>query len=410
MTDEIKIGKKQPRIEDPLSSDRYYDDNRRHSSGAPNQGYGDRENNRSHDRGDYSRQERRRSSDPYDRPFPSREGRQQQQQQQRTDYSQGNFRGRGRYGGGRGGRGRGRDTTVSAANRGGEQHQQRVPKIPGNVVERSTIIQLAPEVAMTKDLLKSVMEYKDAELASNLKQIAHVLVESRDLEGLHAEDTADLFVKFLTLLSVECSTTATLLALISKAQRQFPIRVIEKLIGVLIEALSEDDVLLSKLCLRAVSVLVSCKALNPEFLIKILTPMVAVIETYDSNPSVSNFSPSDVNARVGVCAYLLASTLPWCIMTMSEHTGGGIAFAKKCASVLRAFTEKYRSPFDMNQANAIFLENSWSDIGDQSKGSEDDSKPKDAACWDSIWSAAHSTCGMCNQYGSSIRDTMRLVP
>ena len=140
-------------------------------------------------------------------------------------------------------------------------------------------------MSVTKDLLKGLLEYAGVELAQNMKDVAMALVSSGDFEAF-PEETSDLFVKcpifpkineilllnfyffllfyrFLCQLSVECSTVATLLALISKTNRAFPALVVAKVSLVLLEALAEDDVPVAKLCLRAFASLAASRAVAP---------------------------------------------------------------------------------------------------------------------------------------------------
>ena len=55
---------------------------------------------------------------------------------------------------------------------------------------------------------------------------------------------------------------ATLLSIISKSDRDFPTLVLQKLEFVTLNYLEEDDVLASKLCLRALASMASSKAIS----------------------------------------------------------------------------------------------------------------------------------------------------
>ena len=103
------------------------------------------------------------------------------------------------------------------------------------------MLALKPSIALTKDLMIKVFESKGKELAENLKAIAEATIDTGDLEN-DTEDTADLFIKFLLQLSVECSSVATIVAIISKSNRVWTSLVLKKLARSFENALSVDDV------------------------------------------------------------------------------------------------------------------------------------------------------------------------
>ena len=209
----------------------------------------------------------------------------------------------------------------------------------------------------------------------------------------YEEDTADLFVKFMLQLSVGCSAVTTLLALISKLDRQFPKVVLQKIGSSFTSALKVDDVLVAKLCIRVYSSLASCKVVSPHVLLAILQPLLGV--------AIEGISASGhVSQRSQAAYYLLATAMPWCAYFLAS-TGESDAkeFLESVASHLTHFMAIYKSPFNVGQSNAIFCENPW-DSGEDETEAEVNSvgamlKPTGAACGDSIWCAAtvaHEIC------------------
>ena len=210
---------------------------------------------------------------------------------------------------------------------------------------RSTQIALPPAVSVTKDLLKSLIANEDNELSSNIQTVAEVLLESGDLENF-SDQTSDLFVKFLTQLSVESSIIITLLGLISKFNRKFPRLVLDKVFSLLVDSIQDDDVLVSKMCLRVFACLTSCKILEIETLLVLLSPILSTAQR-----SVDPDGRLDPQAQVA--CYLLASTIPWCVLKLNENEIG-LTFLKDLNSLFDTILSHYRSPYNVGEANAIF--------------------------------------------------------
>ena len=101
-------------------------------------------------------------------------------------------------------------------------------------------------IEVTKSLLLGVLSPREGDEGLGIKDVANALIESGDLDNM-VDEEADLFLKFMLQLSVECSTICTMLALISKENRRFPLVVLEKLSKSFCSALNSDDVLVSKL-------------------------------------------------------------------------------------------------------------------------------------------------------------------
>jgi hypothetical protein len=143
---------------------------------------------------------------------------------------------------------------------------------------------------------------------------------------------------------------ATLLAVISKQNRDFPTVVLDKLCFIVTISMQEGDVLVAKLGLRCLACLASaqCLALDGDGgLSGVLAPLLEKVEIAladaaakpdPSRPPIALMQgDSEVQSQGAVACYLLASTLPWCAG----------ALAKVCAfcSVLHAIVRTHYFDF-----------------------------------------------------------------
>ena len=231
-------------------------------------------------------------------------------------------------------------------------------------------------MSVTKDLLKSLIANEDNELSNNIQTVAEVLLESGDLENF-SDQTSDLFVKFLTQLSVEASIIITLLGLISKFNRKFPKLVLDKVFSLLVDSIQDDDVLVSKMCLRVFACLTSCKILDIETLLVLLSPILSIAQR-------SLGSDGRLDPQTQVACYLLASTIPWCVLKLNENEIG-LAFLKDLNSLFDNILSQYRSPYNVGEANAIFYLNI-------NQESEQDNIPSSLSSTDMCSDAVKLTC------------------
>jgi hypothetical protein len=203
----------------------------------------------------------------------------------------------------------------------------------------------------------------------------------------YADDMSDLFVKCFTQLSVQIPIISTTLALISKSNRDFPSLVIQKLTSQLVDLVSEDDVLTSKLCLRALACLASCQVLDVggrNGFGAVLNTLLDLVENEVLHENVNM-----LQASTQVSCYLLASTLPWCVTVLAATDDGSRALLQRIEKVVSKVVNEYKSPYDTGRPNAIFHENLWIEEEDQSEDVSSTDGPKGAACWDSIWASCN---------------------
>jgi len=124
---------------------------------------------------------------------------------------------------------------------------------------------------------------------------------------------------------------ATLLAVISKQNRDFPAVVLDKLCFIVTISMQEGDVLVAKLGLRCLACLASaqCLALDGEGgLSGVLAPLLekvdAALADASAKPDASRppvalmQGDGDVQSQGAVACYLLASTLPWCTGALTK--------------------------------------------------------------------------------------------
>ena len=285
-------------------------------------------------------------------------------------------KGRGR---GRGGRGRGK------------------PRVPGNIVQKSNVQSLPDEVGMGKALLTALCDYTLMEttddIPSNILQLAEVFISSGDLDSF-ADEYSDLFVKSFGQLSIQVPIVSTLLALISKSNREFVTLVLDKLCFICTLSITEGDILVSKLTLRCLASLCSCNVLAVQGeggLISIITPLLALMDQalaeFKSNSNSKKKlglmqTSSKTQIQGSVACYLVASTIPFCADILNSSAPGKVLLLK-CASSIREVEQKYKSPFDVGGTHAVVHEN----VMDEAAAGEG---PDETSTWDNLWSACHA--------------------
>ena len=350
-------------------------DRRRYSGGDY-----DRNDNRrrySNERNDYHQHHHRNRSPNY-RANHNRNNR----------YNQGNSRDNKAYRAGGRGRGRGRGK----------------PRVPGNIVQKSNIQSLPDAVGMGKALLTALCDYTLMEttddIPSNILQLSEVFVSSGDLDD-YADEYSDLFVKSFGQLSVQVPIVSTLLALISKNNREFTTLVLDKLCFITSLSINEGDILVSKLALRGLASLCSCNVLAIEGeggLISVITPLLALMDQalgeFKSSNSNNKRLPlmqtgSKIQIQGSLACYLVASTLPYCAEVLHNSAAGKVLLLK-CAATIREVEQKYKSPFDVGGTHAIVHEN----VIDEAAAGEG---PNETSVWDNLWSACHAATESINK-------------
>ena len=254
----------------------------------------------------------------------------------------------------------------------------RGPRLPGNVKERTTQVFVSEQVMLSKEIITRLGDFRSdsndpEQMISDMREMAEVLVSTNDLKTFR-DDMSELYVKCMSQLSIQGPLVATLLALMSKANNEFPAYVVGKMSTIFNNSVSKGDILNAKLLLRAFSVLASAGALaisgEGGFATLVETLLVAA-EGRVGTPSISFVQQ--------VSTYLLASSAPWLAAIVVHRCG---ALAARCREVFRGVLSGWKSPFDTNGRNAIFNVNTIM-LEDPTQG------PEDMACWDTLWEACN---------------------
>jgi hypothetical protein len=166
--------------------------------------------------------------------------------------------------------------------------------------------------------------------------------------SVYPEEISDIFIQCFTTLSIQVPIIATLLAVIFKSDATFPIIVIEKLGSKLLQSLSDDDVQVSKLVLRAIASLSAsnCMVLSGPGSIN------SVLETF-LDITESSFVDGKLDYQGQVTAFLISSTLPWIASKLNTDDEGKMVL-ERSRILLEKVVNDYYSPYEVGGQQAIF--------------------------------------------------------
>ena len=211
----------------------------------------------------------------------------------------------------------------------------------------------------------------------------------------------------MSTLSVQASTYATLLSIISKSNKNnhtFAVSVIEKLMHQkLLKSIIDNDVLTSKIVLRSLACILSCHSLTlegDEGFAALLETLITIAYT-SWNDNITTIGGAGVGgsdtllSELGQAViYLLATTLPWAIVALL-HTQLGASLVDRCIPLFTRIITEYRSLYSTGGKLAIFhmdnllvdedtgnYESSHIHLGPSASGSP--------VCWDNLWEACKS--------------------
>ena len=214
----------------------------------------------------------------------------------------------------------------------------------------------------------------------------------------------------MSTLSVQASTYATLLSIISKSNKNnhiFALSVIEKLIHQkLLKSIIDNDVLTSKIVLRSLACILSCHSLTLEgdegfagLLESLIT--IAYASWNDTNSTNTTIGGAGVGgsdtllSELGQAViYLLATTLPWSIVVLL-HTQTGASLVDRCIPLFTRIITEYRSLYSTGGKLAIFhMDNLLVDEDttnyELSHIHLGPSVPGSPVCWDNLWESCKS--------------------
>ena len=210
----------------------------------------------------------------------------------------------------------------------------------------------------------------------------------------------------MSTLSVQASTYATLLSIISKSNKNnhtFALSVIEKLIHQkLLKSIIDNNVLTSKIVLRSLACILSCHSLTLEGddgfagLLESLITIAYASWNDNTTTTTTGVGGSDtlLSEQGQAVIYLLATTLPWSIVALL-HTQTGASLVDRCIPLFTRIITEYRSPYSTGGKLAIFHMDNL--LVDEDTGDYESSHihlgpsaPGSPVCWDNLWESCKS--------------------
>jgi hypothetical protein len=202
----------------------------------------------------------------------------------------------------------------------------------------------------------------------------------------------------MSLLTVQASIISTVLALISQQDTTFTSLVLSKLVNNrLVKSLSDGDMLTSKVILRSLATLASCKCLTLEGLngfCNLLHMFISVsCSGWSTNTEKSGNSPS-LSPEEQARTYLIAQTVPWALDILVKSEIGRATLDRVLPILMRVLSD-WRSPYCPGGKLAIFHLDSAEQIESNYRLSE--GPLGGSACWDSLWEACSKCLDMIHQ-------------
>lgn len=236
---------------------------------------------------------------------------------------------------------------------------------------------MSEQVLLSKEIITRLGDFRSdpndpEQMLSDMREMTEVLVSTNDLKQFK-DDMTELFIKCMSQLTVQGPLIATLLAMISKANNEFPLFVVNKMVALLYTHISKGEILHAKLLLRSLAVMASAGALalHGEGGFEAL---IGELLSGAEGGAGSGFTYVQQ-----ACTYLLASAAPY-MATLLVHSSNELAL--RCKSINQRVLSEWKSPFDTNGKHAVFNVNTIM-LDDATQG------PEDMACWDTLWEACH---------------------
>lgn len=237
---------------------------------------------------------------------------------------------------------------------------------------------VSEQVMLSKEIITRLGDFRSdpndpAQMISDMREMAEVLTSTNDLKQFR-DDMSELFTKCMSQLSVQGPLIATLLALISKSNNEFPLFVVKKMVSTMHGNIARGEILHAKLTLRCLCVLASVGALALTGEGGFESLIGTIVSAAEPVASVkSGFFTFSQQAMT----YLLATSTPY-MAALVSHSSGDLA--KRCRAVFQRVLKEWKSPYDTDGKNAVFNVNTIM-LEDPTQG------PEDMACWDTLWEA-----------------------
>jgi hypothetical protein len=173
-------------------------------------------------------------------------------------------------------------------------------------------------------------------------------------------EISDIFIQCFSNLSVQTSIVASLLSLLFKANRVFPVIVVEKLSAKFLLSVSKDEVQTAKLLLRAMASLVAsnCVLLSgPNSIMDLLDSLNSVTESSWIRSTEDSVEKAVLDHQGQVTAYLVATAIPWLATAFTADTANLaeaseilIRLGKSCERVCA----EWQSPYEVDGQQSVF--------------------------------------------------------
>jgi hypothetical protein len=206
------------------------------------------------------------------------------------------------------------------------------------------------EVRTVQEILTKLGDYssleEDDDIIQNIYELSNVLIEVGDLKRFPEEISA-VFVNCFRQLSMQVPILASLLMLLAEKEKDFVELVVRNIQTKLLEVLENDEVLTAKLFLRTVSSLASAGCFAVE-------ESGGLLEIFENllQGTISGGSLQELSEQSLVCAYLLASSIPWSIEALLRFESGK-DFLKRLHECLAEIKNSWNCPFDLNDKQSV---------------------------------------------------------
>lgn len=205
-------------------------------------------------------------------------------------------------------------------------------------------------VALTKDYLVKVGDFTSPEtvldeVAENALVLGSLIAETRDFD-LYPDMIADHYVKMFEQLSIQIPVIAATLIAVQQDAPSFVGVILRKLETALLNSVQQDYVAVTKLLLRSLACLVSCRVVSVASFTNILKMLCQVIANGIDNMQLSEEGE--------VAAYLLAVSIPWVAETLAS-VQEGLYVLQDCHKMLKCALSTWKSPFCVGGTQAVLF-------------------------------------------------------
>lgn len=256
--------------------------------------------------------------------------------------------------------------------------------------QRNMIIHQEPilpeHIATIKTIIIRLCDYSQQSLEDqqsmplNIAAVADMLVSAGDIM-LEPEEIGKIFISAIKSLSMQGTIVSTLLAVIFRLNKDFPVYVVSALNKELLESLSNDNVLVSKLILRSMATLCCSNCLSfsgSDGFLNVIDGLLIVAENNSIHNGVA--VAGYLTPQGEVATYLLSITVCWCSTLFNPDDEIASIIKSRILALCRNVNSRRSSPFDVGGKQAIFQVMNFSEeCVNLSPG------PDNVMSWDTLW-------------------------